>query len=91
MLQLLLADDSNCRRFEGVAGLAGLDKLKSTSLCFSAVFGGTMADCWHDLAEWLSLHHGVVTRQWLEREGFSPSEIRGLLGRGQLLVARKGV
>jgi hypothetical protein len=50
-----------------------------------------MAACRNDLAAWLSLHHGVVTRHWLEHEGFSPSEIRGLLNRGQLLVARKGV
>ncbi len=50
-----------------------------------------MAACWQDLARWLSIHHGVVTRQWLEHEGFSPGEIRGLLNRGQLLVARKGV
>jgi hypothetical protein len=86
--QLLLADDSKCRKFPRVAGLDTLGLLPSTSAMY---FGGKMAACWQDLAAWMSLHHGVVTRQWLEHEGFSPSEIRGLLNRGQLLVARKGV
>lgn len=43
------------------------------------------------LVDWLSGHHGVVSREWLEDSRCTPAQIRGLLSSGQLLRAYRGV